>query len=332
MKVLNVGIAFVDLIAADLPSVAAPGELIYAPRGIKTRIGGHSVNVSIDLVKLGMKGDQIGIIAAVGEDVHGELIKRALQSYGVKHFLQKVKDVETSKDLVLVVQGEDRRFHVDIGASYRLSADFVKKTLKKLDFKILYIGGAGMLGEVDEKLEEILSYAKRRDKLIFIDIVAPYKKPWNHIIPSLKYADVFHVNLFEASMVTGKTKLEDAARTLNDMGSKLALITLGEEGLYARTEDWSIKLGAFNVDVVDPTGAGDAFCAGVIHYLIRKEVERVKDLTVEECLDMLIYASAVGASATTKEGTTEGVEISFIKNLIREQEDKLRSKAEVEMH
>ena len=53
---------------------------------------------------------------------------------------------------------------------------------------------------------------------------------------------------------------------------------------------------------------------------------------MEKCLDMLIYASAVGASATTKEGTTEGVEISFIKNLIREQGDKLRSKAEVEMH
>jgi len=189
-----------------------------------------------------------------------------------------------------------------------------------------------MLGEVDEKLEEILAHAKKRDQLIFIDIVAPYKKPWSHIIPSLKYADVFHVNLFEASMVTGKAELKDAAKALNDMGVKLALITMGEEGLYARTESWSIKLGAFKIDVVDPTGAGDAFCAGVLHYLIRKGIETIEDLAAEECLEMLIYASAAGASAATKEGTTEGVEASFVEKLIREQGEKLRSKAEVKMH
>ena len=49
MLVTCAGVYVVDIFAADLPKVSDPGELVYAPRGIEVYIGGHSVNVSINL-------------------------------------------------------------------------------------------------------------------------------------------------------------------------------------------------------------------------------------------------------------------------------------------
>lgn len=331
MKVTAIGILVVDLIAAGLPKVAAPGEVIFTPRGIKTRLGGHPANVSIDLVKLGLEGDEVAVVGAVGEDIHGEFVERTLQSYGIKTYLQRVRDVETSKNLILVVKGEDRRFHPDVGANCKLSAEHVKRTIGQLRSKIFYVGATGWLGEVDDTLPEILGDVKGRGMLTFVDIIAPYGKPWSYILPALESTDIFHGNLTEVSNVTGKSGLEESAEALNKMGVALALVTLGEEGLYARTRRWSIRLDAFKVDAIDPTGAGDAFCAAIIHHLITENVESVEEIDAEKALDMLIYASAVGASATTKEGTTAGVSPQFIENLIEEQGKELRERAEIKL-
>jgi len=41
-----------DIVAADLPRISGPGELVYAPRGIELLVGGHAANVAIDLTKM----------------------------------------------------------------------------------------------------------------------------------------------------------------------------------------------------------------------------------------------------------------------------------------
>jgi len=331
MKVTAVGILVADIIAAELPKVASPGEVIFAPRGIKTRIGGHPANVSIDLVKLGLRGDDIAVIGAVGDDTYGRFIEETLAGYGIKTFLYKVSDVGTSKNLILVVKGEDRRFHVDVGANVRLDPIFVEEKISKLESDILYIGATGWLGNVDLKLPYFLKDAKERGQLTFVDIIAPYGKEWSYIIPSLAYTDIFHCNLVEASNIVGTNDLSSATKAFLDKGVKLVIITLGEEGLYARSKKWSIRMGAFKVNVIDPTGAGDAFCAGVIYELVRRRIEDIEDLGLDEALDILTYASAVGASATTKEGTTEGVERSFIDKLVEEQGDLLKKEAKTQV-
>ncbi len=77
----------------------------------------------------------------------------------------------------------------------------------------------------------------------------------------------------EAEALLG-TSLEDeeaisaGARALVQAGVRLAVITLGAGGLYYATSEESGRIPAFAVDVVDPTGAGDALTAAVAYGLL----------------------------------------------------------------
>ncbi len=322
MKILDFGILVVDLIAANLPKIAEPGHVVFTPRGIKIRIGGHAANFSIDEVKLGVSGNDIIVIGAVGNDIFGEFIENTLLSYGLDARLEKNQKIDTSKNVILVVRGEDRRFHVDIGANITLSVEHIMDTIKNDRPDIIYVGATGWLGEVDNKLKDILKTGAEK-ALTFIDPIAPYKKDWGYIVPAFKYTDIFHCNNIEARMITSKDNIEEAAKELLNYGVKLVLITLGENGLYARTKSWSIRMGAFKVETIDPTGAGDAFSAGFIKNIIKYNIRNIENTDLDTVIDILVYASASGASATLKEGTTEGVDKNTVVNIIKEQKEKI---------
>ena len=328
-SILTTGIVVVDLIAAGLPSVAKPGQVIFTPRGIKTRLGGHSANVSIDLAKLGVPGEEILLVGSVGNDLYSNFVEETLKSYGVRVKLEKVEGVETSKNLILVVRGEDRRFHVDVGANLHLDPERVVEVLRCERPKLFYVGATGMLGRFDYELARVLGTAKAVGCTTFIDVIVPYEKTWDYLIPALKYVDIFHCNDAEIKSLSGRRGLEEAVKVLRDEGVKLAIVTIGERGLYALHPKAAIKMPAFNVEVVDPTGAGDAFCAGIMYWLWRRDFPNLERLVEEDLLEMLLFASAVGASAVTTEGTTAGVNISFVRSLLLRQGERVRSRAHV---
>lgn len=327
MIITTVGILVSDIIAAELPSIANPGEVVFTPRGIKLRIGGHPANVSIDLVKLGFKGDSISLIGAVGKDIFGKFIEETLHKYGIKTHLQYY-DIGTSKNIILVVRGEDRRFHVEVGANRYLDPKPVYNIIREEKPRIFYVGATGWLGKFDDKLEDILRYAKENGSITFVDIIAPYGKDWDYIISSLKYTDIFHCNNVEASNITGEKTIEGNLVKLYEYGVKFPIITLGKDGLQTLFQNKLIKMPAFQVIDIDPTGAGDAFCAGILYEIINKNY-RLNDIKIEDFKEILVFASAVGASATTEEGTTEGVRINFIRKIIKEQEQKILQKTRI---
>jgi sugar/nucleoside kinase (ribokinase family) len=74
-------------------------------------------------------------------------------------------------------------------------------------------------------------------------------------------------------------------------------VTLGDRGLVAMSGGETIELAALAVDVVEPSGAGDAFAAGLICGLL-------EGLGFCRSLEL---ASVVGASACTRVGCTAGL-------------------------
>ena len=74
-------------------------------------------------------------------------------------------------------------------------------------------------------------------------------------------------------------------------------MTMGERGLVAVSRDETIELPAPGVDFVEPSGAGDAFAAGLVYGLLQ-------DWSLRRCLE---FASVIGASACTKLGCTAGL-------------------------
>ena len=322
MLVTCAGILVVDLIAADLPKISDPGELLFVSRGIEMHTGGHAGNVSIDLRKLSLEAGKVSVVCAVGDDLFGDFIENILREHGVTTHLQRIRGVGTSKTLALVVKGEDRRFHTDIGANWHLNSGHVWSVLKEEKPIVFYVGGVGIMGKFDEELTGTLQEAKNLGCITFVDPVTPYKHGWDSVISALKWTDIFHCNKDEATSITGKEEPEEAIEALINMGANFVIISLGEKGLFAKTKETLFKMPAFKVPVVDPTGAGDAFCAGVIHGLLRiigcKECE-LSNLSKDDILSILLEGEASGAACVTMVGTTTAVTRDRVDQLLMEQ-------------
>jgi len=326
------GILVVDIIAADLPKISSPGELIFAPKGIEVHLGGHSGNVSIDLRKLGLGEGNVSSIGAVGEDIFGIFVESELRKNGVMAHLQKVSQSGTSKDLILVVKNEDRRYHLDNGANWFLKPEFILSIVNREKPLIFYAGGVGLLGGVDEDLPDILRKVKDLGALTFVDPVTPYMRGWGFLKPAMAWTDIFHCNIDEAKQITGENEPQKACERLVEMGAKIAIVSMGDKGLIARTGEALFSMPAFKVPVVDPTGAGDALCAGVIIGLLQKMNFRrcnIVDLSIDDIVDALLIGEAAGAACVTAVGTTTAVTEENVKKILREQGEQLRGSIKV---
>ncbi|MEM2122497.1 MAG: carbohydrate kinase family protein [Candidatus Bathyarchaeia archaeon] len=326
VSVACAGILVVDVIAADLPKISNPGELTFTP--VEVHIGGHAANVSIDLVKLGLKGD-VSSIGAVGYDLLGDFIEQILKSYGIAVHLIKTRKAKTSIDLILVVRGEDRRFHFDIGANLYLDPGKVEAIVKSKAPLIFYGGAVGLLGEFDEALAKVLKLAKEMGSLTLVDPIKPYRKGWDFLWKATPYIDLFHCNNLEVAEMTGESDVEDAVQALMDHGIKMPIISIGGEGIIAGYGEETYYMPTFNVKVIDPTGAGDAFCAGIIRALTElkgEDLRRGLMLDEDELIRVLAYGQAAGAVCVTAVGTTTAVEEGKVDELLKSQGDSVVSR------
>ena len=113
--------------------------------------------------------------------------------------------------------------------------------------------------------------------------------------PALVRANVILPSLSEAAMLTDSATDEAGCRLWAEQG-KVVVLKMGARGcrIFGRGND--IAIPSFPVEEVDPTGAGDSFCAGFTVALL-------------DGLDLAAagrFANAVGALAVTKKGPMEG--------------------------
>ncbi len=315
--VLISGIAVVDLIASGLERPARPGELAFC--SVRTSIGGHACNVAADLVRLGFPRARLRAVFPAGRDLFGDFLARRLGEQGVRAEPVWTDKAPTSLDLILVARGEDRRYHADAGANVEMAAGPVLALLERLRPRVFYAGGVGLLGRFDTELARVLRRAKGLGALTFVDVVSPYRKGWAFLRRALPLVDVFHCNGDEASALTGERDPAAAARAVLRLGAKRAFVTLGGKGAVAAGPEALLRVPAFAVRVVDPTGAGDAFSAGLIKRLhgLLAAGRSPDSLSAEDWASALIYASACGAVCATGVGTTTAVDGDKVDALVR---------------
>lgn len=114
----------------------------------------------------------------------------------------------------------------------------------------------------------------------------------------LQDVDILTPNESEAEILCGlpvrnMQEAEKAAEKLLKMGPEAVIITLGNLGVYLKSYDLDMKISAFQVDVVDTTGAGDAYNGALACALAEGKGLR----------EAAIFANAAGAQCTTKIGT-----------------------------
>jgi sugar/nucleoside kinase (ribokinase family) len=149
-----------------------------------------------------------------------------------------------------------------------------------------------------EPTTAILKKAKEMGKVTSLDTVWDAKGRWMSLIKTnLPYIDYLLPSLEEAKMLTGKNRHEDIARTFLDLGAKTVGLKMGEEGCYIRSQDEEHHIPIYRVEVIDATGAGDAYVAGFLLGVLRGwDLEKIGRM-----------ANAVGACCVTAMGASAGI-------------------------
>jgi sugar/nucleoside kinase (ribokinase family) len=114
--------------------------------------------------------------------------------------------------------------------------------------------------------------------------------------PVLERANVILPSLSEAAMLTGLESDDQGCRLWAEQG-KIVVLKMGALGCRIYSDDQVMNIPGFTVQEIDPTGAGDSFCAGFTVALL-------------ENMDLASagrFANAVGALAVTRLGPMEGV-------------------------
>lgn len=146
----------------------------------------------------------------------------------------------------------------------------------------------------DEGVMEDLRVARRLGVLVVMDcqdVPATLDDP--AVRQALALVDVFAPNLAEALRLTGTADLDDALATLSGLVPTV-VVKRGGDGATAVRDGARHEVPAVPVDVVDSTGAGDCFNAGLVHGLLRGR-------SLPDCL---AAAVACGAAATTAPGSS----------------------------
>jgi sugar/nucleoside kinase (ribokinase family) len=103
------------------------------------------------------------------------------------------------------------------------------------------------------------------------------------LVALLKRVDGIVLNDEEARMLTGERNLIRAARRVLELGPRFLVLKKGEHGAFLIGRDLHHALPAYPVDeVVDPTGAGDAFAGGFLGYLAA--VDNVEPATLRRAM------------------------------------------------
>jgi sugar/nucleoside kinase (ribokinase family) len=275
--------------------------------------GGCAANVGVNVAKQGLP---VSVVGKVGEDYWGRFVREDLEARGVCTDRIRVSDRhQTSQTMILLCKGEDRRFVHTFGANADLAAGDIDASVLE-GASTLYVGGyLVMPGMLPEELARLFAYAQGRGIRTVLDVVVPtgFEYAWE-LEAVLPHTDVFMPNDDEGEFLTGEVDPVRQARALRRLGAKTVVVTMGGEGLLFGEGDRMWQARHFPSEVVDQTGAGDAFCAGFISGMVLG-----RDLA--GCVE---YGSALGAACVRSIGCYQGV-------FTREEADRFQAENRLEI-
>ncbi|KYH39884.1 MAG: Sugar kinase, ribokinase family [Candidatus Bathyarchaeota archaeon B63] len=253
--------------------------------------GGSAANTAVGLARLGVR---TGFIGKVATDREGDLLIRAFLDEGVNTDGIVISEYGRSGTVIGFVDEEgERALYVDPG---------VNDSLKFDEIDLEYASQADMIhltsfvGDVSFQSQKRLVEALPGTS-VSMDPGAIYaRRGLEELKPIIGRCLVFFPNEHELRLLTGKDYREGAEDLLR-MGARIIAVKLGARGCYVTDGEESHMIGPFDVEVIDSTGAGDAFCAGFIYGLI-------KNKTLRECG---VLGNFVASRALTRMGARNGL-------------------------
>jgi sugar/nucleoside kinase (ribokinase family) len=224
---------------------------------IRVSPAGAAGGTAITCAKLGARTVTVG---CAGKDDLGDLLVTMLGRLGVEtdHIARK-DGVQTSASVLPIRPNGDRpALHV-IGANASWTRDDIPwDVIEQAD--TLHLGGPEFMHEL---APEMLAFCREHGVRTSADILADgWPELLDMIAPALEHVDWFLPNDDQAMKLTGADDVEAAGRALIDRGVGGCAITCGARGSFVVTGGGAERVPAFQIEVVDTTGCGDAYSAG----------------------------------------------------------------------
>ncbi|GFR36166.1 aminoimidazole riboside kinase [Thermobrachium celere] len=269
--------------------------------------GGAPANVAAGVSRLGGKS---GFIGKVGDDALGRYLKNVLDDFNVStENMIFTKEAHTGIVLVTLDENGERsfEFYVNPSADSLLKEDEIKEEMFE-GYGILHFGTISMINECSKRATiKAVQIAKEKGMYISFDpnlrlnLWESEEKAKNTVFEMLKYVDILKVSDEEIIFLTGKSEIEEGLKYLINYGIKLILVTLGKEGVLLSYKGEIEKVEGFKAEVVDTTGAGDAFVSGML-YSIASCGKNFEDITLDDIKYFAKIANVCGACAVSKKG------------------------------
>jgi len=288
-KIVIVGSYNTDLMSKT-PWLPKHGETVLGGP-FKLGPGGKGSNQAVAASRLGA---EVHFIGCVGEDYFGEIARNNFIKEKINIDYLKISrtnhtgmalilvDDKTAENMIVVAPGANMEINILLVENARdiiVSADVV---LLQLEISV-------------EIVEYVVKMVYESNKAISILNPAPgrklERKVWEKV--SLITPNRSELELITSRSIVTVEEAEKAAQEVISVGVKNVIVTLGGEGALVVNTDKTTYVPSYQVDIVDTTGAGDAFNGGLAIAL-----SEGKDL-----VEATKFANAAAALKVTKIGT-----------------------------
>lgn len=275
-------------IIVRVDQLPAPGETVSGSDRLLSP-GGKGANQALAARRMGA---DVTFVGATGRDDFGARATDLLRSDGVDLSHLATVDRPTGIALILVSEAGENSIVVSPGANHAVRAAM-------LDDVVTGPGDVLVLqGEVPHaEILAAIAWGKARDLRVLLNL-APF---WPIPAEALADVDTLVVNETESAALGETLNIaanpEAFAAAIAEKFGLIAIVTLGGAGLVGHDGRGALHLDAFPVEVVDTTGAGDAFAGA-----LAASIAAGRDLP-----DSLRIASAVGALACTAIGAQQSL-------------------------
>jgi sugar/nucleoside kinase (ribokinase family) len=289
-EAVTVGEIYIDHVFAGLNAWPHPGEEVFTKQYLRELGGGAAITAC----GLGLLGRRSAVFGVVGQ-VESEWIKQRLAEFGIQSTGLEVVD-GSSGVTVSVSVGNERSFYSYAGSNQRL-CDLLASP--KLAEQLQQSAHVHFAVPLERSIARILLPALKAAGCT-ISLDAGWQPNW-YLNPdnlqTCREIDYFLPNRKEAEYLTGHKHPEQVLLGLERLGFTHVVVKLGPEGAAIRTDGRMMQIPSPRVSVVDTTGAGDAFDAGLIDAL----------LDHAEPIEILRRAAACGAYSTQAAGGLRGL-------------------------
>jgi sugar/nucleoside kinase (ribokinase family) len=258
-RVLIVGDVIDDIVVTPLGNVTRDSD---TTSHIRATPGGSAANQA---AWLSVSGIDVRFVARVGAtDVVRH--RAELKAFGIEPVL--IADPDAPTGTIVVMQDADgsRTMYTDRGANQRLTAaDLPPSLLDHVD--ALHVNGYALFAdEPRAAVTALIEEARRRQIVVTAD---PSSSAYleelgaSTFLSCTRGAAVCLPNLDEGRVLSGKIESDDVLDSLRVHYPVVAL-KLGSGGVLVGEGDQVDLIAPASASVIDPTGAGDAFCAGFL--------------------------------------------------------------------